>query len=209
MLVPTSLASVLRGYVRGVTGLLRYGSRSTCAVAAVGCMLGLAGCTDSTGGPLGSGSGTPEPTASVSPSGVGTGTETGAPIGTLTGTPTGTPGAGACDLLTSDEIAATAGRKVGRPVSRSVAGASICQYDDIAVTRLQSSVTAKQFDQTVGRVVSAVQEQVKPVEGIGDAAAYIPLLKEICVVREPTFFCIAGFEQPQSEQLAAKAVARL
>jgi hypothetical protein len=163
-------------------------------------MLGLAGCTEGSGTSLGGGSATAEPTTSASTAGGS---------GTGTASPTGTPGAGACDLLTAEDIAAVAGRQVGAPVARSVAGASICQYDGIVVTRLQSSVTAAQFDQTVGKVASAVQGQVKAVDGIGDAAAYIPLLKEICVVREPTFFCIAGFEQPQAEQLAERAVARL
>jgi hypothetical protein len=180
--------------------MMRPGLRSAFAVAACAGMLGLAGCTEGSGTSLGGGSATPEPTASASAPGSS---------GTGTATPTGTPAAGACDLLTAEDIAAVAGRQVGAPVARSIAGASVCRYDDVVVTRLQSSVTAAQFDRTVRKVASAVQGQVKPITGIGDAAAYIPLLEEICVVREPTFFCVAGFEQPQAEQLAEKAVARL
>jgi len=181
--------------------MMQPGLRSAFAVAMCAGMLGLAGCTEGSGASPGDGSATPKPTTSAAAPG-GTGTEA--------ATPTGTPGAGACDLLTAEDIAAVAGRQVGAPVARSVAGASICQYDGIVVTRLQSPVTAAQFDQTVRKVASVVQGQVKPVTGIGAAAAaYILLLKEICVVREPTFFCIAGFEQPQAEQLAEQAAARL
>jgi len=180
--------------------MLRHGLRLAFGVAMCAGMLGLAGCTEGSITSPGDGSATPVPTTSAAAPG-GTGTET--------ATPTGTPGAGACELLSAEDIAAVAGRQVGAPVARSVAGASICQYDGIVVTRLQSSVTAAQFDQTVRKVASVVQGQVKPVAGIGDAAAYIPLLKEICVVREPTFFCIAGFEQSQAEQLAEQAAARI
>jgi len=173
--------------------------RSALAAVAGAGLLGLAGCTDDGSGGLGTGTGTPGPTTSAS-----------APTGTGTGTATGTAtGPDACALLTAADIATVSGRQVGPPVSRSLAGASACQFDDIVVTRLQSSVTAAQFDDTVRRIASAVQGQVTPVTGLGDAAAYVSLLKEICVVRQPTFFCIAGLDQPQSEQLARTALSRL
>jgi hypothetical protein len=134
--------------------------------------------------------------------------------GTPSGTAGGTPGAStsaanseACQLLTQQEIAAAAGRPVGAPEVHTLAGASVCQYTDVAVTKLQSPVTAAQFDATVRQIAST--GQVQAVDGIGDAAAYIPLLRELCAVRTSTFFCIAGLDRAASETLARKAVERV
>ena len=190
-----ALRTGLDGYGAGGPNMLRSVLRPAVLAAAGACVLALAGCTSTSGG-LGDGatSGATTPGGSASPS----------PTDTLAG------GAGAaCDLLTQADVSAAANRQVGEPVPRTVAGASVCQFDDVVVTRLRSPVTAAQFDQTVRQVASAVQGQIVPVSGIGQTAAYIPLLKEICVVREPTFFCVAGLDQPASQQLAKKAVARV
>jgi hypothetical protein len=184
--------------------MLRHRVWSAIAVLAGVAAVGVAGCTGESS-PPGPATDSAVPTAPA-PSATATGTAN--PTGT--GTSTGTSGAAdACALLTAADIAAVTGRQAGSPESRGAAGASICQYADIVVTRLRSPVTAGDFDATVRQIASAVQGQVKPVSGIGDAAAYIVLLRQICVVRQQTFYCIAGADQPQAEQLAERAAARL